>query len=95
VTEVRWALDAARDFERHAIWYRDYNPATARRFISDVEKAVGRIVLLPLNGRVHLGRPERRLVSLPKWHKIIHYSVQNEFLHILAVLDTRMLNSAD
>lgn len=91
MTEVRWAPDAVRDFEDHANWYRDQNPLTGIRFVTDVEKAIGRIALLPLSGRVHLGRPERRLVSLPKWHKIIHDSVHDSSLNILAVLDTRML----
>lgn len=95
MTEVRWAPDAARDFEGHANWYHDQNPSTATRFMADIEKAIGRIVLLPLSGRVHRGRPNRRLVSLPKWHKIAHYSVHDGLVNILAVLATRMLGSAD
>jgi plasmid stabilization system protein ParE len=95
VTEVRWAPDAARDFENHANWYRDYKASTASRFVTDVEKAIARIILLPSSGRVHLGRPDRRLVSLPKWHKIIHYRVQDGHLHVLALLDTRMLDASD
>jgi plasmid stabilization system protein ParE len=88
--DVRWSREAEHDLWACVSWLVRRSDRSAHRFGQAVSTAVDRIAANPFVGRQDLSDPDRRIKSLPDWHKVIFYRIEGNTIEIEAIRDTRM-----
>jgi toxin ParE1/3/4 len=82
---LRWDARALRDIE--SIYIAKNDPAAARRVVQRIEAAVGRLLIIPMSGRLGVAKGTR-LLAVPSVPYIVVHRVRGDTVDILAVLHT-------
>jgi plasmid stabilization system protein ParE len=88
VLEIVMTLRASRELRATRRFLVSRRPQSGDDWIADFVSAVHMLRLLPLIGRAGTQAKEN-FWSLPKWHKVIVYRIEDTRIVILTIRDTR------
>jgi toxin ParE1/3/4 len=86
--KLEWTPTSRKDVNDWVDWLHELNPKSARKAVIELYRRTEQLTGLPFLGRVGFLDGTREL-SLPKWKKVIVYSVGATSIQIFSIRDTR------
>lgn len=91
MTRIILSSKARYDFVQMIAWIDQHNPRSATLARDDVLASFSPIARHPManHSAKTSDKGDKRIKSLPKWHKVIIYKVETDRILIISIRDTR------